>query len=86
MSGLKNAWLTKHDGELASLSLESKAIEPKYMRIKAEENIFPKKQQSQEAVGKPQRHVICIKLLSLDDLEMLEATIGEYLDNYREGI
>lgn len=81
MSAIEKVWVTEYDGGLVSLSMESKIVEPGYMRLKIEQRAFPNKPTKKY----PLRHTINVKLLSLADLEMLEEAIGKYLDTYREG-
>lgn len=76
MSTIKQVWITKHDGDLVSLSMESETVEPYYMKLKIEERIFPDKPTKKY----PKRHTINIGLLSNEDLEMIVETINKYLD------
>ncbi len=75
MSAIKKAWITKHDGDLVSLSFESETVEPEYMRLKVEQRAFPDK----PTIKHPLRHTVSVKLLSLGDLEMIVETIEEHL-------
>lgn len=75
MSAIKKAWITKHDGDLVSLSFESETVEPEYMRLKVEQRAFPDK----PTIKYPLRHTVSVKLLSLGDLEMIVEAIEEHL-------
>lgn len=71
MSVIKKVWITKHDGGLVELSLQSEHVAIKGMRIKAVE----------KKSGLPTSlHKIEIGLLSDEDLEMIVETIEAYLD------
>jgi hypothetical protein len=79
MSAVKNMWITRYDGDLVSLSMESETVKPEYMRLKVEERVFP----DIPTKTHPKRHTISIKLLSVEDLELIMETIEAYLN--REG-
>lgn len=81
MSAIKGIWITKHDGDLVSLSMESEIVEPEYRRLKVEERAFPEK----PTVKHPKRHTISVKLLSVEDLEFIMETIEAYLNGEGEG-
>jgi hypothetical protein len=76
MSAIKSIWITKHDGGLVSLSMESEIVKPEYMRLKVEERAFPDIPTKRH----PKRHTISVKLLSQEDLEMIVEIIEAYLD------
>jgi cell division protein FtsL len=72
---VKKVWITEHDADLVSLSMESEVVEPEYRRLKIEERAFPDK----PTVKHPKRHTISVKLLSMEDLELIIKTIEAYL-------
>ena len=76
MSAIKGVWITKHDGDLVSLSMESETVTPEYMRLKVEQRAFPDKPTQKNSL----RHTISVKLLSVEDLETIVETIEAYLD------
>lgn len=67
MSAIKKVWITKHDGGLVEISLQSETVEPKGIRI----NIG-------ERFGKDM-HKVIIGLLSIEDLELIQDAINAYL-------
>lgn len=76
MSAIKKVWVTKHEGELVSISFESETLEPKWMRLHIAEADFPDKASKKY----PKRHTLCLKLLSEDDLQAISDTINDYLN------
>ncbi len=72
---LRHAWITKHEGELVSLSFESETVDPEYMRIKVSEQAFPEKPTKKN----PKRHTVCLKLFSEWDLCHIRDVIDGYL-------
>lgn len=76
MSTIKKVWITKHDGDLVSLCFESEIVTPAFMRLKFEHRTFP----DNPSVKNPLRHTGSVKLLSIDDLELIAETIQAYLD------
>lgn len=67
MSTIKKVWITKHDGGMIDISIESKTVEPKGIRVKI-----------QERFGKD-FHKVIIGLLDTEDLDMILEAIDSYL-------
>jgi len=72
---LGKAWITPHDADLHALSLRSESTNPKWYRLNVDEHVFPFNPTPEH----PEQHVICIRLLSVDDLHMLRDVIDNYL-------
>lgn len=68
MSTIKKVWITKHDGGMVSISLQSEHIEPKGMRINVEERF-----------GKDM-HKVLVGLLNVNDLNLIAEAVEEYLE------
>jgi len=69
MSTIKKAWITKHDGGMVELSLQSEHVAIKGMRLKVLE----------VKSGEPTSlHKVVIGLLSVDDLDLIADAIEEY--------
>lgn len=75
MSAIKHAWITHHEGDLVSLSMESETVEPEHMRIKVSEQAFPEKPTKKN----PKRHTVCLKLFTLEDLIKLRDVLDDYI-------
>jgi hypothetical protein len=75
MNSIGKAWITPHDADLHALSLRSETVHPEYYRLSADERVFP----ANPTPEHPEQHVICIRLLSIDDLHMLRDVIDNYL-------
>jgi predicted transport protein len=71
MSAIKKAWVTKHDGGMVDISLQSEHVAIKGMRLKV----------SEIKSGEPTSlHKVTIGLLSVEDLELIMETIEAYLE------
>ena len=71
MGTIKKVWITKHDGGMVNISIQSEYVEPKRMRVNSKEVI----------AGSPESlHKVVIGLLSTEDLELIMETIEAYLD------
>jgi hypothetical protein len=81
MSAIKKVWVTKQGKGMVSISFESTYALPEYMRLKIKELSFPDKPTKKF----PKRHTICLKLLDMDDLELIIETLSAYVDTGGEG-
>ena len=81
MSAVKRIWFTQHEAELHAISIESKNAEPEFLRVKVSELNLPSSRK--QGYGKL-RHVVVLKLFSIEDLEKIHKMIGQYLEELRE--
>ncbi len=75
MGAIKKVWVTNHDSDLVSLSLESENADQKFLRIRAHEFELPEV----PSVRHPLRHVISVSLLNEEDLKKVLLAICKYL-------
>jgi hypothetical protein len=75
MSQLKSAWITPHDADLASLTLESANPGIEYLRVNCTTHLFPENPNPEY----PLKHILVIGLLSYNDLILLRNTIDKHL-------
>lgn len=67
MGLIKQAWITEHDVGLVTISLESKHVTERYMRVKVHEHEFPEV----PSKNNPLRHTVVISLLDEEDLKKI---------------
>lgn len=72
---LKDVWIVHQDANLVSLSLESKNVKEKHMRIKVYQAEFPEVPSEKY----PLRHTVSISLLDEEDLHKILKAICKYL-------
>ena len=73
---IKKVWLhTGDDSGLTTLSIESSNAMNDYMRVKADENLFPAKPTPEN----PLRHTVVLGLFDRDDLWTLKEAIDKHL-------
>jgi hypothetical protein len=72
---IKNAWITPHDGGLASLSIESQHVSPVYKRAHVTEAVFP----ANPTPEHPERHVVGLSLLDIEDFVTLRNAIDTHI-------
>jgi hypothetical protein len=76
MNNIKKVWVTEQGSGLVSISFESKIVSPVHMRLKVTELSFPDKPTKKF----PKRHTIALKLLDMDDVELIVETLSAYID------
>ncbi len=70
---LKKVWVApSHGGDMMSLTLESETVFPEYLRVKANEMVFPEE-------GDDKRHTINIGYLDFDDIVLIHNILGEFI-------
>jgi len=70
---VKKIWITEHDAELYTLTLESSGIEL-HNKVSVTEMEFPDRKDLSK-----KRHTVCIGLLNMDNLKALKAQIEIFL-------
>jgi len=75
MGSIKQVWVVDHDANLVALSIESKNVKEKHMRVKVFELEFPEVPNARN----PLRHTVSLSLFDEEDLHMILRAICKYL-------